>query len=110
MSVEGQSRHFGPVRRMSACPLTAAREQTFRDRSFRPKSAIGEIGQRLASVITYVLRSSTSAAILVAYRGSPETPPCLGGVENDGLARSWRLMSRDTADSWVSTSKALWLN
>jgi hypothetical protein len=24
------------VRRMSACPLTAAREQTFRDRSFGP--------------------------------------------------------------------------
>ena len=32
----GQSRHFGPVRRMSACPLTAARKQTFRDRSFGP--------------------------------------------------------------------------
>src|SRR6516165_8437329 len=34
----GQSRHFGPVRRMSACPLTAAREQTFRDRSFGPQT------------------------------------------------------------------------
>ena len=32
-SATGQSRHFGPVRRMYACPLTAAREQTFRDRS-----------------------------------------------------------------------------
>src|SRR6516164_9374083 len=37
-SALGQSRHFGPVRRMSACPLTAAREQTFRDRSFGPST------------------------------------------------------------------------
>jgi len=34
MSQMGQSRHFGPVRRMSAYPLIAAREQKFRDRSF----------------------------------------------------------------------------
>src|SRR6516225_8469718 len=39
-----QSRHFGPVRRMSACPLTAVREQTFRDRSFGPKHKVAAIG------------------------------------------------------------------
>ena len=40
MSAVGQSRHLGPVRRMSAYPLTAAREQSFRD--FGPKAELGE--------------------------------------------------------------------
>ena len=31
MSAVGHSRHFRPVRRTSAYPLTAAREQTFRE-------------------------------------------------------------------------------
>ena len=39
----GQSRHFGPVRRMSACPLTAAREQTFGDRSFGPEHKVAAL-------------------------------------------------------------------
>jgi len=37
MSPLGHSRHFRPVRRMSACPLTAAREQTLSNRTFGPE-------------------------------------------------------------------------
>jgi hypothetical protein len=44
----GQSHHFGPVRRMSAYPLTAAREQTFRDRRYGPENEPAYAGARCA--------------------------------------------------------------
>ena len=40
MSPLGHSRHFLRVRRMSAYPLTAASEQTFRYRSFGPANGL----------------------------------------------------------------------